>query len=229
MNQFLPKLKRSLNPDNAWIALVQFIIFASGFFLATVLESPASILTGASGIVVAVGTYFLVTEARQTREVQTAPNISIAITQPNRKGISFIVIRNDGAGTARNIRFSTTGNFQAIVRKVPLSETFFVQKGINYLVPKQEFRVVFNHDMAIPHNELLTIATQYESEAGKRYEKVFVNDFSILGDTILEDAPIEKVSAEIKQLRSFLEKTEGERRRREGMNEYPDEDWAESE
>jgi hypothetical protein len=228
MDQFLSKLKRSLNPDRTWVALVQLFLFAFGFYLATILENPASIVTGASGLVVAVGTYFLVTEARKTREVQTAPNISISLTQPNKRGLIYIVVKNDGEGTARNIQFSTMGDFQAVVRKVPLSETFFIKNGLSYLVPKQEFRVILNHDRAISYSESLTISVRYESETGKEYAKEFVNDFAILRDTIVEDAPLEKVSTEIKELRWFLKKTEREKRSGEVVNEYPNESQSES-
>lgn len=166
--------------------------FSTGFVLATFLETPVSTVSVFSSFVVAICTYFLVDEARRTREAQTAPDVSVSFTQPNKKGLIYIVVKNDGAGTARGIQFSVDGNHQTIVRKVPLNETYFVKDGINYLVPKQEFRVLFNHDMAmLPKSgelEALKMTVRYENDSGKKYAKEFITDFSILRDTIIEDS-----------------------------------------
>lgn len=191
-------------------------MFATGFYLATAIEEPGSAVAALTGIVsiyssflVAIATFVLVVEARKTREAQTAPDVSVSFTQPNSVGAMFIVIKNDGAGTARNIQFSIAGDLTTYYGRL-LSETSYIKQGIGYLVPGQQIRSFLISAEGLkqqpPGAGVLTISADYKSENGKRYKKEFFNDLSTARHMSATDQPIEKIGAELERLRRIAAK-----------------------
>lgn len=200
------------------IGLVVIIVtsFAAGFYLSTAIKDPGVAVTALVGIVsiyssflVAVATVVLVVEAQKTREAQTAPDISVSFTQPNRAGRVYIVIKNDGAGTAKHIKFSVCGDIWTYYGR-PLAETSYISQGIGYLVPGQQIRSLFTEKQVLTQQpsdaQVFTISAEYKSESGKQYRKEFFNDFSILLHMSRTDQPVEKISTELAQLRKVVDK-----------------------
>lgn len=198
------------------VVILTSTFFSSGFFLAAAIREPGTAVGALTGLIsiyssflVAVATVVLVVEARKTREAQTAPDVSVSFTQANRAGMVFIIIKNDGAGVARNIRFSVVGDIKTH-RGHPLSEASYIKKGFNYLVPGQQIRTFFATASEIMEyikdSQLVTISAEYENENGKRYTKEFPNDFSTFENTTMSDQPLERIGTELEQLRKLIEK-----------------------
>jgi hypothetical protein len=201
----------------ALIVGLSVTLFAAGFYLATAIKEPGSAVAALVGTVsiyssflVALATVVLVIEARKTREAQTAPDISVSFTQANRAGVVYIIIKNDGAGTARNIRFSVAGDIKTH-RGTPLAEASYMKQGFRYLVPDQQIRTFFATASEvmeyITDSQMVTISAHYEGENGRRYKKEFPNDFAALENTTRSDLPIEKIGSELERLRKVIEKT----------------------
>jgi len=183
--------------------VLEFLNENSGAF-AVVFSAVVAIAT----IVYAILTWRLVSETRKMREAQTEPKISVTI-QPREEWISFIdmVIQNIGLGPAYNIKFEVKPDFEYAKGRF-LSGLGFMKNGLRYLAPNQ--KIQFFLTSMIENFEEKTkkpfeIRVTYQNGMGKKYEDVYVIDFSqLIGLSQLGEPPLYKIAKNIEKIQKDL-------------------------
>lgn len=168
-------------------------------------------------IVYAILTWQLVSETRKMREIQTEPKISI-IVQPREESLSLIdmIIENIGSGPAYNINFEITPDIELSAGKF-LNKSGFIKNGLRYLSPRQKIQFYFttlfeNYEKKI--KSFFEIKVMYQNNMGKKYEDIFIIDFSQFADLNTFGEPslynlsknIEKIQNDIHNISSGLSK-----------------------
>ena len=175
----------------------------------------------ASTVVYAVLTWKLVSETRRMREVQTEPRVSVRVeaSQGGHQGYE-LVIRNDGQGPAKNVRFKFKGDpsyFRNswIGRSPPsVDQLPAIKDGLDNLEPGQTFRF----PLGSTSEEEFSRATQapwvfhvkYQSLFGKCKLDTFPVDFSQFQGTFFERTPLKEISEHLDSIQKDLHRfTEG--------------------
>lgn len=167
-----------------------------------------SAIVAIATVVYAILTWRLTSETRKMREAQTEPKISVTI-QPREEWINFIdmVIQNIGLGPAYNIKFEVNPDFE--YRKGNfLSELGFMKNGLKYLAPNQKLQffltsIVENFEEKTKKS--FEIRVTYQNSVGKKYEDVYVIDFSqLIGLSQLGEPSLYKIAKNIEEIQKDI-------------------------
>ena len=173
-------------------------------------------LVAASTVIYAFLTWRLVSETRELRQAQTEPRISIRAEFSDRAahGALELVIRNEGQGAARDIKFRFQGDPNHFVEtgiSVPVDQIPVIRDGLPYLGPNQRFDMImgwlraesFRHASKNPWTFYIT----YENHLGKPNQEVYVVDFSQFDALIMRDSsPLFKMEEHLGQLQKTIER-----------------------
>ena len=185
------------------MGLLEFLNQNSGAF-AVVFSAVVAFAT----VVYAILTWRLVSETRKMREAQTEPKISATI-QPREEWINFIdmVIQNIGLGPAYNIKFDVKPDFE-YVKGSFLSELGFMKNGLRYLAPNQKlqfFLTSMTENFEEKTKKPFEIKVTYRNSMGKKYEDVYVIDFSqLIGLRQLGEPSLYKIAKNIEKIQRDL-------------------------
>jgi len=122
----------------------------------------------------------LVHEARITREIQTAPKVSVYIQQRDDE-ISWmdLVVKNIGHGYAYNVRFNVSPDFE-MTNNHYLSGVGFIAKGIASFAPNQTFQFFFTSMLESFDKKSQTqirVNVVYDDIYRKTHEDSYILDF----------------------------------------------------
>lgn len=182
---------------------LEFLNQNSGAF-AVIFSAVVAIAT----IVYAILTWRLVSETRKMREAQTEPKISVTI-QPREEWINLIdmVIQNIGLGPAYNIKFEVKPDFE-YAKGSFLSELGFMKNGLRYLAPNQKLQFFLTsmiENFGEKTKKPFEIKVTYQNSMGKKYEDVYVIDFSqLIGLSQLGEPPLYKIAKNIEKIQKDL-------------------------
>jgi len=185
------------------IMFLEFLNQNSGAF--SVIFS--ALVTGAT-IAYAILTWRLVSETKRMREAQTEPKVSVTI-QPREEWINFIdmVIQNIGPGQARNIKFDVNPDFE-YTKGMFLSELGPMKNGLGYLAPNQKlqfFLTSMAENFEEKRKKSFEITVSYENSAHKKYEDVYVIDFSpLIGLSRLGEPALYKIAKNIELIQKDI-------------------------
>jgi hypothetical protein len=167
-----------------------------------------SALVAIATIVYAILTWRLVSETRKMRESQTEPKLSVTI-QPREEWINLIdmVIKNIGLGPAYNIKFKVKPDFEYKKGKF-LSDLGFMKNGLRYLAPNQKIQffltsMIDNFEEKVKNSFEIKII--YQNSIAKKYEDVYVIDFShLIGLSQLGEPPLYKLAKNIEKIQKDI-------------------------
>ena len=174
-----------------------------------------------STVVYAFLTWRLVSETRRMREVQTEPRVSVRIEQ-NHTGQSGyeLVVRNEGQGPAKNVRFVFKGDAsyfrRSFLRNAPptVDQLPVIKDGLDYMETGQTFRftlgIVSREEFDRAAQAPWTFCTKYENLYGRTKEDIYVVDFSQFRGGIFDTNWPEKISKHLDFIQRDLHRlTEG--------------------
>ena len=132
-------------------------------------------------------TWKLVSETRRMRRAQTEPRVSLRV-EPAFRGME-LVIRNEGQGTAKNIRFDFEGDayyFEDPLRVGPdgqrvavIEQLSVIKDGLPYLEPRQTLRYFLGRpELNNIGQDPWIFHSKYESLSGDLKEDTYIVDFS---------------------------------------------------
>jgi len=182
---------------------LEFLNENSGAF-AVIFSAVVAIAT----IVYAILTWRLVSETRKMREAQTEPKVSATI-QPREEWINFIdmVIQNIGLGPAHNIKFKVNPDFEYAKGKF-LSELGFMKNGLRYLSPNQKLQFFLTsmiENFEEKTKKPFEIGVTYQNSVGKKYEDVYMIDFSqLIGLSQLGEPSLYKIAENIDKIQKDI-------------------------
>jgi len=183
--------------------MLEFLNENSGAF-AVAFSAVVAIAT----IVYAILTWRLVSETRKMREAQTEPKISVTI-QPREEWIGLIdmVIQNIGLGPAYNIKFEIKPDFEYAKGNF-LSELGFIKSGLRYLAPNQKLQFFLTsmiENFEEKTKKPFKVKVTYQNSMGKKYEDVYVIDFSqLIGLRRLGRPPLYEIAKNIEKIKEDL-------------------------
>ena len=147
-----------------------------------------------STLVYAGLTWLLFRETRKMREAQTEPKISVSFDLNERTGYGMdMVIRNEGQGSAKNIKFKFQGDPTYFDKNRPIDQLPIIKNGLNYQAPNQSFRFFLGmllgteYEAAIQYPWLIDVV--YESATNQSYRDSYTLDFSQFSELMLEGGP----------------------------------------
>ncbi len=189
----------------------QFIILF-GLSCTTLLTSIVAIATALYTVI----TLFLFLEARKTRQEQREPRISVTF-QPREDFINWLdmIIQNIGGGTAYNVKFSSSSNFELIKGKNFL-DLGFMKNGIRYLVQNQKIQFFFTNmaeDTEKKKTSRLEIEVAYQTNDSKtnrifnrnlRKDKFTVDFSELLGLLQAGKSPLRVISDSVDKIQSDI-------------------------
>ena len=173
--------------------------------------SAALVLTT---FVLAWTTATLVRETKRMREFQETPRLSIRVEQAGETGrILNLVLRNEGQGVAKNVRFRdfkghplsySKGVEQAIGVSNVINQPLF-KKGLMQWGSGQTFTFLLgsalHEDFAIAAQSPWIFHVQYESMSGMKFNEVFEIDLSfLLGPYISEVNHLKTISETLSEM-----------------------------
>ena len=181
---------------------LEFLNQNSGAF-AVIFSAAVAIAT----IVYAILTWKLVSENRRMRKAQTEPKI-FATIQPREEWIGFIdmVIQNIGLGPAYNIKFEVNPDFEYAKGEF-LSELGFMKNGLRYLAPKQKlqfFLTGMSENFKEKTKKTFEIKVTYQNSVGKKYEDVYMIDFSQLIGLSQFEPPLYTIAKNIEKIQKDI-------------------------
>lgn len=185
------------------MGLLEFLNQNSGAF-AVIFSAVVAVAT----IVYAILTWRLVSETRKMREAQTEPKVSVTI-QPREEWINFIdmVIQNIGLGPAHNIKFNVKPDFEYAKEKF-LSELGFMKNGLRYLAPNQKLQFFLTsmiENFEEKTKKPFEIRVTYQNSVGKKYEDVYIIDFSqLIGLSQLGEPSLYKIAKNIEKIQEDI-------------------------
>ena len=178
-------------------------------------------------IVVGVSTFFytiitgwLTWETRKTRLAQTEPRISVQLEQ-ERDGLPGyeLVIKNEGQGPAKNIRFQFEGDASYFRSSLhgnvppPIDQLPAVTDGLDYMESGRTLR--FTLGTASPPEfqravqEPWRFCVRYENLSGQRRTAAFVVDFSQFLGGVFSPNRLEEISNHLDAIRKDLHRLAG--------------------
>lgn len=179
---------------SALTAMIEFLQHYEGmatlFFTAVVAVST---------VVYARLTSRLVNETRELRKAQTEPKVvAFVALREKHMNIVHLYIENIGAGAAVNINF-TFGNENEGGKLLikDFSQSPFLEKGLEYLGPKQKKPSFFSNTLEekeIKKDASFRITIKYEDSVGGKYRDSYTIDMSEFeGATVWRDNCVEVV------------------------------------
>lgn len=174
------------------------------------MPDPQLIFSGVvafSTLVYAALTWRLVAETKRMREVQTEPKVSVhaELNDEHGHGGIDLVVRNEGQGPARNVRFEFHGDATYFDKDRPLDQLPVIKNGLPYLGPNQTFRFLmgwlFGERFTRANEAPWTFVVRYENQSGKCRQETYVVDFSQFAQLIVGGgAPIYQISKHLEAL-----------------------------
>ncbi|MDK2864886.1 MAG: hypothetical protein PWP37_1078 [Thermotogota bacterium] len=186
------------------MTVLEFLNQNSGAF-AVIFSAVVAVAT----VMYAILTWRLTSETRKMREVQTEPKVSV-IVQPKEEWINFIdmVIQNIGLGPAYNIKFKINPDFEYAKGKF-LSELGFMKNGLRYLAPSQKLQFFLTsmiENFEEKTKKTFEIRVTYQNNVGKKYEDVYIIDFSqLIGLSQLGEPPLYKIAKNIEKIQRNIQ------------------------
>ncbi len=165
-------------------------------------------------------TWRLVSETRRLREVQTEPRVSVRLeaSQGGHRGYE-LVIRNEGQGPAKNVRFEFKGDptyfRKTWIRRSPPSvdQIPAIKDGLDNLEPGQTFRFFLGtvtkeeFDRAIL--EPWTFLAVYGNLSGKQKKDTYTLDFSQFTGTLFAEDWLKEISNNMRSIESNISRLVG--------------------
>lgn len=172
-----------------------------------------SFVVTSSTVLYVVLTHSLVQETKRMREVAVDPDIA-AYLEPNRGAINLIdlIIKNIGNGPAYNVSFSIKQN-EPIRKEIKFFETSFINNGIKYLAPNQEFRIYFGSALELfadPGVGTINLAIKYFNNSRSVKNEAFelnINDFK--GMMSISNSPLFEIADALNKIANDLHNTIG--------------------
>jgi len=174
-----------------------------------------SALVTLATVVYALLTWVLVSETRRMRKAQTDAKVTVSVeSRPQHFGFVDIVVRNEGVGPAYDVHFGVQplaagAGDQSLVDTI--SELGFIQKGVGYFSPNQEFRSFLaslreNHELKM--ETTITVDVSYRTAAGEEVKDRYDLDFSVFRNMVQLGKPdlysiaqsVEKVQKDVHHL-----------------------------
>ena len=160
-------------------------------------------------------TGWLAWETRRMRQLQTEPRISIRAEYSTRtaSGGMELVIRNEGQGVARNIKFTFEGDPNHFVGSgslIPVDQIRAIRDGLSHLGPSQRFDIIIGwlDDEKYVHAKQnpWIFHVLYENQIGETKEDHYVVDFSEFDSLMLVDSsPLFDIEKHLRRLRQDFE------------------------
>lgn len=146
------------------------------------LAASGSVLAGVVAVVAVIYAKRQVDHARDERRERDRPFVTVAL-QPSHNIVANIVIKNEGATLARNVRFSFDPEWESSdPRRTKIRDSKMFREGIPTLVPGQSFRVFADmfpdrYKTDLPSSYEVKVSCEGPGEVG--YEETYVLDFDV--------------------------------------------------
>ena len=180
-----------------------------------------SCVVAVSTVAYAILTWKLFSETRQMREAQTEPRVSIRL-EMNHTGLHGyeLVIRNEGQGVARNVRFEFEGDSsyfrESFIRGVlpTVDQLPIITDGLPYLESGQVFRfslgMVSEEEFNRAAGDPWIFRVRYENLYGKEKKDTYTLDFSQFRGMFFAPNRLVEISQHLDSIRKDLNRlTEG--------------------
>ena len=198
----------------------------TGMFLRMIPDSTNIVAITAVAVTILTAFYAwltsrLVSETQKMRRVQTNPRVSVRV-EMDHTGMSGyeLVVRNEGQGPARNVRFAFNGDSSyfrnGVVGRAPpcVEELAIIKNGLDHLEAGQTFRfflgTVTPQEFERASQSPWVFHTEYEDMYGKFLKDTYTVDFSFFSGMFFEPDRLEEISTALKDLQKDLHRlTEG--------------------
>ncbi len=144
--------------------------------------SIAQVAAAAGTLVLAILTFFMVKELRETRIAQERPQVIVDADYSDRNVVN-VVVRNIGRGAAKEITFDFSAPMESSLSAdkssdtPPINELPYFKEGIDFLAPGAEISCLWDSYVGLftvleakGLREGITIISRYKSIAGEPYE-----------------------------------------------------------
>ena len=169
-------------------------------------------LVAGSTVIYAFLTWRLVSETRRLRQVQTEPRVTVRLESDRNSGIGKeLVIRNEGQGPAKDVRFTFEGDptyFRGSFLNSPpppIPELPVIRDGINYMAPGETLRFYLGNvtskaefDRAASNPWTFTVRQQDLS--GKSNSRTYILDFSQFRGMFNDHVWLEEIAKHLKSV-----------------------------
>jgi hypothetical protein len=133
------------------------------------------------------------------------PFISVMLEPDENDNLSMnLTIENVGSGTAYDVKFKVTPDFQ-IIKKRYLSQIGLFKNGLQVFSSHTKMKTHLTWMPADYENKIknpLNIEVTYKNRIGWKYKQNFVIDFLIFGEVPLTSNPIAKIAKDIEKIES---------------------------
>ncbi|MDR0591582.1 MAG: hypothetical protein LBG75_03475 [Candidatus Nomurabacteria bacterium] len=183
--------------------------------LATVISAVATAVAAVMAVIAAIQSHKAAKESRETNEQLIRPHISVYIQQSQTAPMSFvdIVVKNDGGGVARSIKFDVLDDGLELTfqynGKTKISDLNFIRDGIELLSQGEKRTYLLMQISNSEHyNELfkknVVINVSYTNGRGKKqYHDSFRLDFNSLPEIELADENTKAPKNIVKELKNI--------------------------
>lgn len=159
-------------------------------------------------------TGWLALETRRMRKAQTEPKVSLQLELTDRAGHGGLqlAIRNEGMGSAQDIRFKFSGDPNYFVKsgvRKPITELPIIRDGMSYLAPGRNFTFVlgwlFGDDFRRAEERPWEFNITYKNSSGKQFKDTYTLDFSDFSELIIGGGdPLRKIEGHLDSLNKEL-------------------------
>jgi hypothetical protein len=180
-----------------------------------IISAGAAAVAAIMAVVAAFQSHKAAKESRETNEQLIRPHISVYIQQSKTAPMSFvdIVVKNDGGGVARNIKFDVDDDGVELntqfSNKTKISELNFIKDGMELLSQGEQRTYLLIRIRNSEHYKELfeknvIVKVKYSSSRGKkRYNEEFRLDFNSLPEIELSDENVKAPKNIVKELKSI--------------------------
>ena len=172
-------------------------------------------VVAASTVAYAILTWKLFSETRKMREAQTEPRVSMRLEMDHTGLHGYeLVIRNEGEGVARNVRFEFEGDSsyfrESFIRGVlpTVDQLPIITDGLPYLEPGQTFRfslgTVSEKEFNRAAGDPWIFRVQYENLFGEQRKDTYPLDFSQFRGMFFAPNRLVEISQHLDSIRKDL-------------------------
>ncbi len=172
-------------------------------------------VVAASTVAYAILTWKLFSETQKMREAQTEPRVSIRLEMDHTGLHGYeLVIRNEGEGVARNVRFEFEGDSsyfrESFIRGVlpTVDQLPIITDGLPYLEPGQTFRfslgTVSEKEFNRAAGDPWIFRVQYENLFGEQRKDTYPLDFSQFRGMFFAPNRLVEISQHLDSIRKDL-------------------------
>lgn len=131
------------------------------------------------------------------------PLISVILEPDENDNLSMnLTIENVGSGTAFDVKFKVTPDFQ-IIKKRYLSQIGLFKNGLQIFSPHTKMKIHLTWMPSDYENIIknpLNIEVSYKNRIGWKYKQNFLIDFLIFGEVPLSRNPLAKIAEDIEKI-----------------------------